>query len=201
VIAALWLIAALIAPHAVPAAAGTTPSPAATPATPAGSAAPSPQVTATAPSPASTAPAPGPASAAPATAPAANPAAPAMPSPAVVPATPSPSPYNYRFVPRQPAHPKAGLPQIFAVYLNDKKLRSNGPIRIKVQTTPDVVKVVSRSNGRDGIIPLMAPGDFEATSVLPKIPFIAAGMTLDLEFIATTAEGQKAVVRVPVRLD
>lgn len=145
-----------------------------------------------------TAAAPAPAGSAPLMTPAAStiPATPLAPTPLA-----TQSPYKYRFVPRISGRDRAGVPHIFAVYLNDRKLRSSGPILIKVETTPDVVKVVSRSNGRDGIVPLVSPGDFEASSVLPKIPFIAAGMTLDLEFIATTAEGKKSIVRVPVRLD
>ncbi|GAC1500604.1 MAG: hypothetical protein NVS1B2_25280 [Vulcanimicrobiaceae bacterium] len=138
-------------------------------------------------------------------------AAPVMPAPVTpgtvpasapgVSATPTESPYHYRFVPRIRANRSAATPQIYAVYLNEKQLRSLGPIRIKVETTPNVVKVTSRSNGRDGNVPLVSPGDFEASSMLPKIPFIAAGMTVDLEFIATTAEGRTSVVRVPVRLN
>ncbi len=104
--------------------------------------------------------------------------------------------YKYRFVPRNSA--RAGEPTIYAVYMNDKKLHSLGQINIKVATSHDVVRVVSRSNGREGILPLVAPGDFEATSTLPKIPFIAAGMTVEIEFIATTATGRSAIVRVPV---
>ena len=116
-------------------------------------------------------------------------------------ATATPSPYHYRFVPHQPAHLAAGDPQIFAVYLNDKQLRSLGPIDIRVETSPEVVKVVSRSNGRDGIVPLVAPGVFVANGRLPKIPFIAEGMSLDIQFIATTADGRKVTVGVPVRLN
>jgi hypothetical protein len=112
----------------------------------------------------------------------------------------TPSPYTYRFVPRQPAHPVPGAPQIFMVYLNGKTLHSLGPILIKVVTDPATVKVTSRSNGQEGIIPMIAPGDFEAASKLPKIPFIAAGMTIQLEFVATSASGLKTVVRVPVAL-
>ena len=104
--------------------------------------------------------------------------------------------YKYRFVPRNSA--RSGEPTIYAVYMNDKKLHSLGQINIKVATSHDVVRVVSRSNGREGILPLIAPGDFEATSTLPKIPFIAAGMTVEIEFIATTATGRSAIVRVPV---
>ncbi len=134
--------------------------------------------------------------------PTAAPATPARVTPtATVVATPSVSPYGYRFVPRQPAHPAPGEPQIFAVYLNEKKLRSKGPIRIKVETSHDVVKVVSRSNGREGNLVLVAAGDFEATSVLPKIPFIAAGMSVDLEFVAIGADGRRTSVRVPVTLN
>ena len=129
-----------------------------------------------------------------------SPSTPSAATPSPTP-TPTPSPFKYRFVPHYAAHLSAGVPQIYAVYLNDKRLHSLGPIRIKVETTPNVVKVISRSNGRDGVIPLVSPGDFEVTSVLPKIPFIATGMTLDLEFVATTADGRKSVVRVPVRLD
>lgn len=113
--------------------------------------------------------------------------------------TATPLAYKYRFVPHNGG--RAGGPTIYAVYMNDKKLRSLGPINIKVSTTPDVVKVVSRSNGREGIVPLITPGNFEATSTLPKIPFIAAGMTLEIEFIATTATGRTAIVRVPVLLN
>jgi len=69
-----------------------------------------------------------------------------------------------------------------------------------VTTSPDVVKVVSRNGGREGVIPEVVPGDFEAASKLPKVPFIASGMTLDLEFVATGASGAKTTVRVPVKL-
>jgi hypothetical protein len=134
-----------------------------------------------------------------------SPAATASLAPAPT-ATPSPtspataSPYAYRFVPRQPAHPEPGAPQIFAVYLNGKTLRSRGPILIKVETDLGTVKVTSRSNGREGIVPRIAPGDFEAASTLPKIPFIASGITTYLDFIATSASGLKTTVRVPIAL-
>jgi hypothetical protein len=152
------------------------------------------------PSPAATAqPSPAaPASVAPAGAPPA--AATTSPGPAPV-ATATPTPYAYRFVPRQPDHIEPGTPQIFAVYLNSKQLRSLGPILIKVVTSPDVTKVISRNGGQEGSIPMIAPGDFEANGKLPKVPFIAAGITIDLEFVATSSTGQKVTVRVPVRID
>jgi hypothetical protein len=136
-----------------------------------------------------------------ATPPAPTPGESAVPTVSPAPSTsPTPDPYKYRFVPRQPDHPEAGVPQIFAVYLNDRKLHSSGPIMIKVVTSPDVVKVISRSNGREGAIPELAPGDFETSSKLPKIPFIAAGMTTLLEFVASTAEGKTVSVKVPVKI-
>lgn len=112
----------------------------------------------------------------------------------------SPMPYAYRFVPRQPDNPAPGTPQIFAVYLNDKKLHSLGPFDIKVATSPDVVKVVTGSGGQDGDLAMVAPGDFEATSKLPKVPFIAKGMIIYLQVIATGQSGVKTTVRVPVQL-
>lgn len=120
-------------------------------------------------------------------------------APSVAPATPSP--YHYRFVPHQPANPAPGTPQIYAVYLNEHKLRSLGPIEIRVETNADVVKVVSRSNGRDGVVPFVSPGVFAASGRLPKIPFIAEGMSIDIQFIATTADGRKTTVGVPVQLN
>jgi hypothetical protein len=115
-------------------------------------------------------------------------------------ASPTADPYAYRFVPRQPDHPAAGIPQIFAVYLNDQTLHSGGLILIKVATSPDVIRVVSRSGGREGVLQQAGPGDFEANSKLPKIPFIAEGMTTLLEFIASNADGKSVSVKVPVKL-
>jgi len=125
--------------------------------------------------------------------------APPSAPPATAPATPA-IVYTYRFVPRQPDHVATGAPQIFAIYLNSKSLVSRGPIDMKVLTDPGTVKVTSGSGGRQGEIPRIAPGDFEAVSTLPKIPFIAAGMTVQLEFIATGANGEKLSVKVPVAL-
>ena len=112
----------------------------------------------------------------------------------------SSSEFAYRFVPKRPDHVAPGAPQIFAVYLNTKVLRSLGPIHIKVLTDPGTVKVTSRSNGREGLIPMISPGDFEALSTLPKVPFIADGMEIQLEFIALGQNGQHLSVHVPVTL-
>jgi hypothetical protein len=130
-------------------------------------------------------------------------AAPAAESPspaASAAATLSPASYGYRFVPNQPANPAPGTPQIFAVYLNAEHLKSHGPILIRVETNDSVVKVQSKSNGRGGTIPMVAPGVFAAQSKLPAIPFIASGISTDLVFIGTSADGRTVVVRVPVEL-
>jgi len=191
VIALAALLFAAAAPQPQPSAPGTPPI-----------ATPGPTPVATgAPEPAGSAPAPAATelpSAPPSGAPTALPSAPASAQPA---ATATPSPYHYRFVPHRAAHPAPGDPQIYAVYLNDKKLHSLGPIDIRVETSPEVVKVVNHNNGHDDVVPLVAPGVFVATGRLPKLPFIAEGMTVDLQFIATTADGRKTSVSVPVRLD
>jgi hypothetical protein len=130
-------------------------------------------------------------------------AAPAAESPspaASAAATLSPASYGYRFVPHQPVNPAPGTPQIFAVYLNAEHLKSHGPILIRVETNDSVVKVQSKSNGRGGTIPMVAPGVFAAQSKLPAIPFIASGISTDLVFIGTSADGRTVVVRVPVEL-
>jgi hypothetical protein len=114
--------------------------------------------------------------------------------------TTTPNPYTYRFVPRQPDHVAPGTPQIFAVYLNSQQLHSLGPILIKVSTSPDVVKVVSENGSSAGIVPMVSPGDFEATGKLPKVPFIASGIGIYIDFIATGPTGVKTTVRVPVKI-
>ena len=111
------------------------------------------------------------------------------------------SAYAYRYVPRHATDPDPAGATIFAVYLNAQKLRSLGPIAIRVETTPGVVKVVSRSNGREGNVPQVSPGVFVANSRLPKLPFIASGIKFTIDFVATSGDGRKVVVKVPVELD
>lgn len=119
------------------------------------------------------------------------------------PVEPIPAPssdYPYRFVPSQPASLATGAPQIFAVFLNSKSLVSHGPIAIRVVTSGNVVKLETNSNGQTGNVPKIRPGIFEAKSTLPAIPFIAAGVTTTLDFVATSASGKKVTVGVPVQL-
>jgi hypothetical protein len=126
------------------------------------------------------------------------PAATSLPTPAPH-ATPSVV-YGYRFIPHLPKNPQPGQPLIYAVYLNAGTLRSGGPIDIKVNTTEDVVKVVSRGGSRAGTLSQVASGDFEANSKLPQIPLIAQGATIDLQFTASNADGKTFTVVVPVKL-
>ncbi len=112
----------------------------------------------------------------------------------------TPTPYGYRFVPHQPAQVVPGTPQIFAVWLNSRTLVSKGPIWIRVDTDPATVKVTSSSGGHVGIVPMVAPGDFEAKSTLPRFPFLAGGLTLDLVFTAVGPDGKRTTVSVPVAL-
>ncbi len=129
------------------------------------------------------------------------PATPIAPTPSAPPPSPEPTlNYTYRFVPHQPAHLAQGQPQIFAVYLNSNKLKSLGPIDIKVTTSADVVRVFTHSNGHDGDIPMIAAGDFEAIGKLPKLPFIASGVSTVIDFVAVGQSGKRVTVPVPVLL-
>jgi hypothetical protein len=92
------------------------------------------------------------------------------------------------------------VPVILEVDLNDKHLRAHGRIAMRVVTSPDVVSVVTRSKGHEGEVPRVGPGVFYAESSLPGVPFVARGMHLNLEFIATNADGKSTTVRVPVIL-
>jgi hypothetical protein len=79
-------------------------------------------------------------------------------------------------------------------------LQPHGKIEMRVLTSANVVKVQTQSNGQTGTLVQDGPGEFSATGNLPGIPFIARGWKINLEFIATTADGHKASVKVPVTL-
>ena len=116
--------------------------------------------------------------------------------------TPSPTPtpnYKYRVTP-SPNPAASGGPQILEIDLNDKQLTPHGKIAIRVLTSPDVVKVITRSNGRDGSLQQIAPGEFTANGSIPGIPFIARGWKVNIEFVASTADGRTTSVKVPVTL-
>jgi hypothetical protein len=158
------------------------------------------QNTPPAPPPAGASPVPSPAplataSAAPTTLPSAAPPAPST----APPPTPTPEPtFGYRYVPRPAASPDPTAPQILAVDLNSRQLHDR--IAIRVLTNDVVTRVENHTNGRSDIIPHTGPGEFIAVSKLPKIPFIARGMTVVLQFVAYAADGRKASVKVPVEL-
>jgi hypothetical protein len=124
---------------------------------------------------------------------------PTAPTPALPTAIATPD-YQYRFVPRQPDRLAPCQPQIFVVELNSKDLVSSGDIDIHVVTNNYVTRVVTKNGGREGTIPQVAPTDFIAFSKLPKLPFIARGMTLDLQFVAYGVDGKTVTVSVPVKL-
>ncbi|HMD02385.1 MAG TPA: hypothetical protein VKG44_05410 [Candidatus Baltobacteraceae bacterium] len=104
-------------------------------------------------------------------------------------------------MPKASASPAADVPQILEVDLNDSHLQAHGHIQMRVLTSPDVVKVISRSNGHEGTLTQAAPGEFLGSGNVPGIPFIAKGWKVNLEFIATNAEGKNVSVKVPVTLD
>jgi hypothetical protein len=118
-------------------------------------------------------------------------------------ATPLPTPtpnYKYRFTPAPNPAAASGSPEILEVDLNDKQLTPHGKIAMRVLTSPDVVKVITRSNGREGPLQQIGPGEFIANGSIPGIPFIAHGWKINIEFVATTADGRTTSVKVPVTL-
>lgn len=131
-----------------------------------------------------------------------------VPQPSASPsATPSafPSPtatpvYKYRVKPSPNPSAASDGPAILEVDLNDKQLTPHGKIAIRVLTSPDVVKVVTRSNGREGPLQQTAPGEFIGNGSIPGIPFIARGWKVNIEFVASTADGRTTSVKVPVTL-
>ena len=93
-----------------------------------------------------------------------------------------------------------GSPQILEVDLNSNVLKAQGDIDIRVLTSPDVVKVVSRSGGHSGEVHKVGDGEFVAAGKLPKLPFFVGGVSFNLEFIASTGDGRSTSVTVPVKL-
>jgi len=102
---------------------------------------------------------------------------------------------NYQTVPKPAASVDPAQPAIIEIDLNEKVL--TGVIAIRVITSAAVVKVTSSSNGHSGDLPQVGPGEFEAISKLPKLPFTFSTTIL---FIATSADGRKASVKVPVKI-
>jgi hypothetical protein len=114
-------------------------------------------------------------------------------------ATPAPAPtFNYHFVPRPEASPDPTAPQILEVDLNSRVLRDT--IAIRVMTNDVVTRVENHTQGHSDVIPQVGPGQFLATGKLPKVPFIARGWTINLEFVAFGPDGRKTSVKVPVKL-
>ena len=117
--------------------------------------------------------------------------------------SPTPAPtatslYKYRFVPRLPPSPAPNVPLIYAVYLNSEQLRDT--ISIRVETNTVVTKVVSKSGNSSGVLTPAGPGVFVANGKLPKLPFFAHGLSINLDIVAYSADGKSVTVRVPVRL-
>jgi hypothetical protein len=104
-------------------------------------------------------------------------------------------PLNYRTVFKPPATADPAQPVILEIDLNEKVLHA--VIAIRVVTSENVVKVISRSNGRTGEITRVGPGEFEVAAKLPKVPF---AWNVTLEFVATTADGRSTSVKIPVRV-
>jgi hypothetical protein len=104
-------------------------------------------------------------------------------------------PMNYKTVPKPVASPDPNQPLILEIDLNEKLI--NGLIAIRVVTSPSVVKVVSSSNGYSGQLPQVGPGEFAAVHSVPKLPLT---WSTSIVFVATSADGRAATVKVPVKI-
>jgi len=130
------------------------------------------------------------------------PTATTTPSPLPVPTTsPTPDPYTYVVpAPTPPASAPTDGPQIVDVSLNDRTLRSGGPVLVRVRTSPNVVGVEARAMGRSLAIPQSAPGTFLLSGAIPGgVPFFLLGKH-EIVFAALTADGRQTTLSVPVTL-
>jgi len=128
------------------------------------------------------------------------------PSPEVSPA-PSPTPtglnlppLTYHITPKQPPSPDPTSPQILEIDLNDQVLYSTKTFAARVTTNDVVTKVAISSNGHSGQMTLVAPGRFDSIGNIPKLPAIIGGLSVNLVFTATTADGRSTSVKVPMKV-
>jgi hypothetical protein len=128
----------------------------------------------------------------------------ASPSPAASPsATPTGlnlPPLKYHITPTPQPSAAPGAPQILAIDISDQTVYSGKVMAIRVTTNDVVSKVTVTSNGRSGQITQVAPGRFESSGTIPKLPPLMGGLNVNLVFTATTADGRSTSVKVPLKV-
>ena len=109
-------------------------------------------------------------------------------------------PLKYHVTPKQPPSPAPDSPQILQIDLNDQVIYSTKNFSARVTTNDVVTKVTISSNGHSGQMTRIAPGRFESTGDIPKLPSIIGGLNVNLVFTATTADGRSTSVKVPIKV-
>jgi hypothetical protein len=128
------------------------------------------------------------------------------PGPIVVPSsTPSPAPtptglnlppLTYRVVPKQPASPAPGAPQILEIDFNSETIMST--IAMRVLTNDVVTKVTATSGGHTGALTVVAPGRFEAMQgKLPRLGLLS--VKVSITFTAYSADGRTTTAVVTLK--
>ncbi len=106
---------------------------------------------------------------------------------------------QFHFVTRLPQAAADGTqPQILEIDLNDQRLSAPGPLAVRVLTSPNVAVVNVSVSGKSASIPVVAPGDFEATTALPDLPSFLKGKSYVVQFEAVTAQGRRQSTEVTV---
>ena len=70
---------------------------------------------------------------------------------------------------------------------------------MRVLTAPDVVSVVAIAMGRAVEIPRVIKGVFAAEGQVPSIPFFLRS-TINVAFVAKSADGQSSSVNLPIEI-
>ena len=124
----------------------------------------------------------------------------ASPAPSPTPTGLNLPPLKYHITPKQPPNPAPDSPQILEIDLNDQVIYSTKNFSARVTTNDVVTKVTISSNGHSGQMTRIAPGRFESTGDIPKLPSIIGGLNVNLVFTATTADGRSTSVKVPIKV-
>ncbi len=122
------------------------------------------------------------------------------PAPSATPTGLNLPPLKYHIAPRPSPSAAPDAPEILALDLVDQTVFSGKVLAIRVTTNDVVTKVTISSNGRSGQMTQIAPGRFESSGIIPKLPPLVSGLNVNLVFTATTADGRSTSAKVPLRV-
>jgi hypothetical protein len=111
----------------------------------------------------------------------------ASPRPSPTPTGLNLPPLNYRVVPKPPASPAPGAPEILEIDLNEQTITN--VIAMRVLTNDVVTKVTASSGGHTGALTMVAPGRFEAMQAkLPRLGILS--VKVSITYTAYSADGR-----------